>query len=197
MTANTEGGYIVRFETGDILRGGADDIARSLLTTWEHTQGRLNEDMTQHMSHLVIMDGRPNDADSPDVLFTGGNSLLMKKMGAQAPSSPQIRRTAFSTDYRQLCRKAYLDTALNSQPIFDLVQITHPLSTGKFQKETYHRLLLPVFTDQGARFTLCYSLDVLSPRYPVEFEQSRQPHEAGIFHSTSLNMPRFPVERPR
>lgn len=197
MTTNVSDGYVIRFELDDIVRGGADDLARALLDSWRATQGRVCDEIANFTDHVVIMDGRPSETDSPDILFCGDQSLLVQKLSYMRADSPQVDRSHFSADYRQLCIQSYLDTALGSQPIFDLVQVTHPLTTGEFYKETYHRLLLPVTTDQGGRFTLCYSLDVQSPRFPTEPQQSRRHPGPGTAQNINLNMPYFPAAHPK
>ncbi len=198
MTATSSDGFIVRFNIDDVLNGGADDLARSLLTIWTANEGRLCDQIAGFTNHLVILDGRPFEADSPPLLFHGEDSLLNRNLGMMAANdSPQIKRSDFSADYRQIVAQTYLDTALQKQPIFDLVRVSHPMKTGQFQKLTYHRLLLPVTTDQGAQFTLCYSLDLETIRYPAESSQPRRRPGAGRSSNTSPNMPCFPAAYPK
>lgn len=198
MTAVMADDFVVRFDLDDILRGGADDTARALLDTWRTNGGRICDEIAGFTNQLVILDGKPQETDSPQVLFHGANSLLKRNLGNNPMAdSPQIKRNDFSADYRRMCAEAYFDTASERQPIFDLVRVSRPMISGDYQQQTYHRLLLPVFTDQGARFTLCYSLDLEPPRYPVaSSRQSRLP-EAGTAGSINLNMPCFPALHPR
>lgn len=198
MTANMANDFVVRFDLDDVFRGGADDTARTLLDTWRTNGGRICDDIAGYTDQLVILDGQPQKTDSPQVLFHGANSLLKRNLGnTPVTDSPQIKRNDFSADYRRMCAQAYFDTASDMQPIFDLVRVSRPMVSGEYQQQTYHRLLLPVFTDQGARFTLCYSLDLEPHRYPVASSRQSQHPEAGTAGSINLNMPCFPVLHPK
>jgi len=190
--------FVVRFDLEDIFSGGADDKARALLEKWRANSGRVCDEIAGFTDELVILDGRPETTDSPQVLFHGAHSLLKRNLGSNpVADSPQIKRSDFSADYRRMCAQAYFDTASERQPIFDLVRVSRPMVSGDHQQQTYHRLLLPVFTDQGARFTLCYSLDLEPHRYPVVNSRLQTPPEADTAGSINLNMPCFPVLHPR
>lgn len=198
MTAHMAKDFVVRFDLDDIIRGGADDTARTLLDTWRANGGRVCDEIAGFTDQLVILDGQPQKADSPQVLFHGDNSLLKRNLGnSPVADSPQIKRNDFSADYRRMCAEAYFDTASDRQPIFDLVRVSRPMISGEYQQQTYHRLLLPVCTDQGARFTLCYSLDLEPHRYPVVSSRQSPHPEAGTTGSINLNMPCFPALHPR
>lgn len=198
MTAAVSEGFVVKFDLNDVSSGGADDMARALLNAWQTNGGRLCDQIAGFTDHLVILDGRPCASDSPPVLFHGENSLLNKSFsGIAETDSPQIKRSDFSADYRKMVARTYHHVALEKQPVFDLVRVSHPMKSGRFYKTTYHRLLLPVTTDQGASFTLCYSLDLETLRYPEAPSRQQRRPEADITSGINLNMPFVPAGRPR
>ena len=197
MTAIETTEFIVRFEMEDILRGGADDTARGLLETWLRNSGRICDEIANYMSDVALMDGRPDAADSPDILFCGQKSLLARRLGADWADHPRIAKNTFQDEYRTLCAKAYFDAATSGQPVFDMIHAKHALRKSYNKPVTYHRLLLPVHSANGVKFTLCYSLDLTARRLSQEDdEQSSRSLVAGIRQNINLNRPHFPADCP-
>jgi hypothetical protein len=189
VTTSSSKEFVVRFELKDIVSGGADDVSRALLDTWSRNNGRICDEISAYTEYLTILDGRPDTCDSPKVLFYGPKSLLARRLGADSTDRPRVAKTTFHNDYRRLCSNAYFDTAVGGLPVFDMVHSPQALRTGNDKPVTYHRLLLPISSDNGVRLTLCYSLDLTSRRYPADEKRSKQPLGAGIQQSINLNRP--------
>lgn len=181
--------FASRLTLDHLTSGHGDAMACTLLQRWQSSAGLLNEDAALAGAQLVILDGTPQSADTPDILWCGSESLAAQQFGRTFAQSANAAKALLSRDYRGLCAQSYYDCAIGGMPVFDIVSAGRALTTST-SGVRYHRLLLPYSNGQGANYTLCYSFGLTtSATRSTGCEGSAGRRLVYSRENTSLHMP--------
>ncbi|MEP1882663.1 MAG: hypothetical protein ABJJ38_17290 [Roseibium sp.] len=172
--------HVIEQDAAKILIGDGDRPAFELLTFWHRNFGIIGSSIIPHFDKLILLDAFNPNTSSPRILYQGETSLASRIMGSKWAMNPVDAADAFDADYRKLVGTHYLKAETTQTPIFDLVA-THVYAGNGLNPRRYERLILPVKSQLGAKFLLCYSFETgsdlresssgPSDEYPIDQRQ--------------------------
>lgn len=141
----------------DIDKGAGDAFSQRLLSVWRQYEGRITDEYINLFPKLAMFDGLPILSDTPDMIMCGHDALSVKVLGSGWADNAEKVRDFLPKEYREIVGKAYYKAATEFTPVFDVVRAELYDTAQRRLSVFYQRLIIPVVTDGGARFTLGYS----------------------------------------
>lgn len=148
-------GFVQPYALAQLERGHCDDVTVSLYRIWLNNKGKINRELLDLSSHLLLLSCRAAPGDSPQILFSGTHTLATNIYGSEWATGEEDMRGRINTEFRALVSDGYHAVIDDREPQYELISADLPLLQGQTIQVRYERLLLPWRTSAGVRQLVC------------------------------------------